>query len=300
MGLAGKLPVIIAGVIMAASFVGMIICAKKQQTTPAAKPLAVVFMGFVMVCALVILWKTGIFGDTSVKGFIKNEMIYNRSAGFVLGKYLAEKVPGSKVLIVVDNVPNQVQNEQVAALKEASAGKLTIVSEDMPTPVQPPPNVEGDGSTPAPEEAPAPAPQPPPDSGEMLSIRETMKAVDFDAMIARHADCNLIISFLGLPVDVESMTVWEQPDPAAVPDAANPTPIKPKIAVINADIYKLKNAIQGNAVVAAVTYSPNAKFDEASAPSNPQAAFDRRYILITPENVEQISTQFGGIFEKAP
>lgn len=295
-----KLPVIIAGAIMVASFIGMIVCAKKQQTNEAAKPIAVGLMIVVMICAIVILWQTGIFGDTSVKGFIKNEMVYNRSVGTVVGRYLAEKFPGSKALVVVDKVKNSVFDEQYSALKDAIKGKITIVAEDMPTPVEPPPAPEGEAATSDAEGKAATGEKPALYSEEgippqEISLRETMKAADFDALIQRHPDCNLIITFIGLPAEVEEMEFWHS---EAKSEEKPDLPEKPKIAIINGDVYKLKNAISTGMVVAAVTYSPKAKFDEATAPSNPKTAFDKRYLLITPENVESINEEFGGLFQK--
>jgi hypothetical protein len=170
----------------------------------------------------------------------------------------------------------------------------------MPTPVEPPPSpvgavaLDADGNPLPAEKASVPSPE---EGGMPVeeSFREKMRAEDFDALIQRHPDCSLIISFIGLPMDVDQMEFWHTEEKSEEkPDV----PEKPKIAIINGDVYKLKNAISAGMVVAAVTYSPQAKFDETSAPSNPKTAFDKRYLLITPENVEAISEQFGGLFEK--
>ncbi len=292
-----SLSVIIAGVIMAAAFVGMIICARKQQTTEAAKPIAVGLMVLVLICALVILKGTGIFGDPSAKVFIQNEMVYNRVAGYILGKYLSEKFPQAKVLLVVDKIPGQeIYNQQISGLKEGFGGKLNIVAEDMPLPPVEPTATEtdpGTGEVAQSADAPAPAPATPSEwapASEMMSLRETMKASDFDAMLQKHKDCNLVITMIGLPMNVHEMTFWTEEETPENPKA--------KIAVMNGDVYRLMGAIQNNLVCAAVTYSPNAVFDERTPPSEMQKAFDKRYLLVTPDNIEQINTTFPGLFEK--
>lgn len=304
---------IVAGVIMAICFVGMIFCAKKQQVSPIAKPIAVALMIVVMSCAVVILYNTGIFGDPSVAKFMKNEEIYIRSKSIVLGKYLAGKTPGAKALLVVDNIPNNKMQEQViAALREGMGSQITIVAEDSPTAppaiTDPLPAPEAgtpeagteEGATPTPPPAPA-APTPPPPGGgpgmppnfmEMRSLRESMKAVDFDAMMKRHPDCNLIISLIGLPMDIENMEIWYAEETPEAP--------KPKIALMDANIYNLKAAILSGIVVGTVTYSPTAKFDESTPPEDVQQAFDKRFLLITPENVEAVATQYTGLFQAQP
>ena len=124
---------------------------------------------------------------------------------------------------------------------------------------------------------------------EMISLRDSMKAVNFDAMLKRHPDCNLIVSLLGLPMDVENMEIWYVEETPETP--------KPKIALMDANIYNLKAAIQSGTVIATVTYSPSAKYDESKAPEDPQQAFDKRFLLITPENVEAIASQHAGLFQ---
>jgi hypothetical protein len=42
---------------------------------------------------------------------------------------------------------------------------------------------------------------------------------------------------------------------------------------------------------------PDLKNIEEKAPSDAQKAFDIRYVLITPENVVKVATDYKGIFE---
>ena len=318
-----NLVTIIAGVIMAVCFIGMIICANKQQVSPVAKPTAVALMVVVMFCAITILWKTGIFGDTTAATFMKNEEVYANSKGIVLGRYLAEKAPGTKALLVVDNISNNKMQEQIIrALKEGIGDKITIVAEDSPaepqvipeatepeatepeatepeakakprttTPPTPPPPKNGTAGV-LPSGRPAVGPNGVPSGGafmEMLSLRDSMKAVNFDAMLKRHPECNLIISLIGLPMDVENMEIWYAEETPETP--------KPKIALMDANIYNLKSAISSGIVIGTVTYSPAAKYDESKAPTEIKQAFDKRFLLVTPENVEAIATQYTGLFQ---
>ena len=124
---------------------------------------------------------------------------------------------------------------------------------------------------------------------EMLSLRDSMKAANFDAMLKRHPECNLIISLIGLPMDVENMEIWDAEETPETP--------KPKIALMDANIYNLKAAISSGIVIGTVTYSPAAKYDESKPPADIKQAFDKRFLLVTPENVEAIATQHTGLFQ---
>ncbi|MCX6983824.1 MAG: hypothetical protein NT118_03590 [Lentisphaerae bacterium] len=66
--------------------------------------------------------------------------------------------------------------------------------------------------------------------------------------------------------------------------------------MINCPYQNLKTAIQSGVVIAVVGINPTAKFDEKPAPKDPKAAFDARYIMITPENVVQMADTYKNMF----
>ena len=70
---------VIAVVVMAFSLIGMIVCAKKQHTVAIAKPMAVILMVVVLICAVVILMKTGVLGDQGTQRIIQNELVYAKT-----------------------------------------------------------------------------------------------------------------------------------------------------------------------------------------------------------------------------
>lgn len=261
---------IIAVVFMAISLIGMIVCAKKQHTVAIAKPMAVILMIVVILCAVVILMKTGVLGDQGTQKIIANELVYAKAGYFMLGKQLAEKVPNAKVLLIVEKTrPNDDRTPAlIQAFKDGAAGKLTIAASDTPTVTWP------EGKQPKPEEI------------DMMPMNEMLKAKDYNDVINKHPDCNLVVSFIGLPMDVEQLNIWDM--------AADK---RPKLGLINCAYHNLKNAIKSDVVVAVVGINPTAKFDEQPAPKDPKAAFDRRYIMITPENVVQMADTYKNMFE---
>jgi hypothetical protein len=263
---------IIAVVFMAISLIGMIMCAKKQYTVAIAKPMAVVLMIVVLICAVVILMKTGVLGDQGTQRIIENELTYAKAGYYMLGKQLAAKAPGSKTLLIVEKIrDNDTRTPAlIQAFKDGADGKLSIAATDTPTVTWP------KGQQPKPEEI------------DMMPMNEMLKAKDYNDVINKYPDCNLIVSFIGLPMDVEDLQVWSMP-----PDK------RPKLGLINCAYHNLKNAIQSGVVLAVVGINPTAKFDEQPAPKDPKDAFDRRYIMITPENVVKIAETYKNMFETA-
>ncbi|MFA6292057.1 MAG: hypothetical protein WC637_09765 [Victivallales bacterium] len=261
---------VIAVVFMAASLIGMIVCAKKQNTSAIAKPMAVVLMIVVIVCAVVLLMKTGVLGDQGTQKIIANELTYAKAGYFILGKQLGEKAPGASTLLIVEKARDNDDRSPalLQAFKDGSAGKLKIAATATPSVTWP------EGKQPKPEEM------------DMMPLNEMLKAKDYNDVINKYPDCTLIVSFIGLPNDVENLNVWSMP-----PDK------RPKLGLINCAYQNLKNAIQSGAVLAVVGINPTAKFDEQPAPKEPKAAFDRRYIMITPENVVQIGDTYKNMFE---
>lgn len=274
---------IIMALVMVLALIGMIVCAKKQNVTPAAKPAAIACMIIIILCAFGILATTGMFGDAGTKKIIQNEMVYMKSSAFIPGKYIGDKYPGAKIFLLVDDEKNNIRQEElIKEFERGLAGRCEIVGRDVPKPPPPPP-AEG-------EEAAQPAPAPTPDqemSEMMIPIQEIMTAESVMTSLAKYPNANMLVTFIGLPRNFQEMPIWFEEDEAK----------RIKVALVSGEVYQLGPGIAAGQIVAAVTYNPKAKFDESKAPSDPQAAFNKRYLLITPENVEQIAAENQGLFE---
>lgn len=263
---------IIAVVVMIISLVGMIICAKKQDAVAIAKPAAVGLMVLVIVCAVIILMKTGVLGDQGTQKIIQNEFTYTKSSYITLGKYIADKLPNSKILLITDKPrQNDTRTPQLLdAFKQGLGGKATVSVTETPAIAWP----EG-------------RPQPKPEEMDMIPLQEMMTAQSFNDLMTKYPDCNLVVSFIGLPNDVENMQVWTM-DPEK----------RPKLCLINGAYHNLKSAVQSGIVAAIVAVNPSAKFTDEAAPADVKAAFDKRYILITPENIEKIAQTYANMFQE--
>jgi len=270
-------------IVMVLALIGMIVCAKKQDVTPAAKPAAIACMVIIILCAFGILTTTGMFGDAGTKKIIQNEMVYLKASAYIPGKYIGDKFPGSKILLLIDEEANNTrQADMIAEFERGLAGRCEIIGKEIPKPIPLEETEAGQNPTPTP---PPPGNEQAPEM--VIPIQEIMTAESVIAAISKYPNVTMIVSFIGLPRDFNNMDIWYEEDESK----------KIKVAIVGGEIYQLGPGIASGQIVAAVTYNPKAKFDESKAPSDPQAAFDKRYILITPENIEKIASENQGLFE---
>jgi hypothetical protein len=254
---------------MVLALVGMVACAKKQRTNPGAQPVAIGLLVVVVICGITILFKTGTLGQGETQRLIENELKYAQSQAYVLGKYLKETYPEATVLIVADRNYEKSNRQQklIDGLQEGLGGASTPVTIDTL-------EIPKDKKGMAPEEM------------DMMPLEEIMTAKEFDALVKKHPHSNLIISMIGLPRDADKMKLWKKEESK-----------RPKIALLNGDIHNLGRAIKAGFIVAAVSYKPGVKFTEDPCPEDPEKAFEERYIIITPKNIEAIAKKYPRLFQ---
>ena len=69
-----------------------------------------------------------------------------------------------------------------------------------------------------------------------------------------------------------------------------------KVALVVGDVSKLKKAIMAQLVIAAAAANPDVIPDDWQPPQDLAAAFAKRYLLVTPENVQQMSVDHPKLF----
>ncbi|HCE42972.1 MAG TPA: hypothetical protein DET40_05445 [Lentisphaeria bacterium] len=217
-------------------------------------------------CLLGVLYRTDVVGNYSNDRLLQIESRYNFCKGFVLGKYLAEKYPDRKAMIIVppDYELNFRQKELVDSIVKGFGDSITLEAIE---------EIAVDLSR--------------YQKGKSPHIEEIMTAEDFDYAFNKHRDCEVVVSIIGVPKDIEKMRVWGMKDYE-----------RPKIALLNSSTKYLESAIKGKYVVASVHYIPGFKAKTTILPSSPEKVFENRYILVTPENVEQIKRQYDKLFFK--
>lgn len=259
-------PVILVGAVMVIALIGMIACAKKQRTNPNAQPIAVGLLIVVIACGIAILFLTNSFGGDDTQSLIENETKFACAKSEVLGDYLKGKFPGEKILVVADR--NFAKDKRSERLVDALKKGLGVNDIEVDTIV-----LESKGKGPAEEEF-------------MMPLEEMMTAKDFDKLLEKHQDCKLVITMIGLPRDANNLKSLKMTKDK-----------RPKIALLNGDIHSMQGAIASGIIVGAVSYKPGVKYTEDAAPKDVKAAFEQRYLLVTPENIKTVATEYKGLFQ---
>ena len=256
---------VLIGIVMFIALVGMIVCSKKQKTNPNAQPVAIALLIIVVVCGFMMMYKTGVFGGGGAEQFRQIEDKYHASQGNVLGKFIAKNFADQKILLVAErNYSKDPRvNILVESIKEGMGGKADIQVDTVD--LANPPKV----------------PQGAPEMMDM-PLFETMTAKDFDNALQKHPDCTVVVSTIGLPRDNAKMKLWTM-------DVAK----RPKLMLMGAaDLRGIADQIKKDLVAAVITISPDAKFTEDAPPSDPQKAFDIRYVLVNKANLDKYGKLF--------
>ena len=263
-------------IMVAAAVVMVLGLVKQKQGLAWGKPLATWAAVIALICALLHIVTSG---GPSQKSVMKTQMRYVEVSTEKLGQYLAEKYPGKKALLIVSPIAkiNQANADALTrGLKRGLKGKITIVAEISPEPPQMPNLPAGPQGR-----------RLPPGAGMMMMgpIEFWLTPEKFDAMLEPQLkNVDLVITTIGLPMEVGKLKFWQiKPQPA-------------KMVIANGNISNLAEAIKTGYVAAAVTFNPKATYDNQKPPSNLDAAFSKRYLLVTPENVEQTVKEFPNLF----
>lgn len=276
------LAVIIAGT------VGIIFCLKadkknqnkkdpkaKTKSDNSSRPMAVILLLIITASTVAILIRSA-NTDNEDEQAVSDESFCARASGYVLGRHLARTLPGYKALIIThgSNAENELLDASMDGLREGIGTKIAISAIDSPLPatstVNPP---EGEKSKISPE--------------RMLYLSRKMQSNNFDQLIAKHSDCNLIISLIGLPKDANKMAIL------------NIKPEKrPKLALLYYNISMMKDRIAQGDISAAVIGRPDYVPGKNKLPKNIELAFDKRFLLVTPENVKNIASEYPSVFSK--
>ena len=100
--------------------------------------------------------------------------------------------------------------------------------------------------------------------------------------LEKNADAGIVVSTIGLPQDAPRMKFWKT--------SADKRPMLFLIGTPSGQITGLAAAVAKGDIAGVVVSNPEAKYDVA-APSDPNEAFDIRYVLVDKSNVEQYKNQ---------
>ena len=249
----------------------------KTKGVPWGRPLAgLCGLIALVLAATAMVWHFvgGSWGNTQLR---KKEEKYQYIAYKFMGEAIAKRHPGAKLLMIkypsgAAEASLSMNKAQMDGLKEGMAGKASILREHELT-MNMPGSGPGGGSMP---EGMVPMMDP----GMMLT------ADKFDEIIDNNPDCNVVLSLVGLPYDVRTMKFWEKAKDGQAP----------ALVLVNAHIYELKAAIKLKYITAVLQNKPEVYDWQAPVPEDETVAFNNRFIIITPENVEETAAKYSQLF----
>ena len=201
-----------------------------------------------------------------------------------LAAYLAERFPTHRALVVANpftqrpGLPEGIYAQEEAGIRGLQAGfDHRIVLEEVVFPSlkskaqQDPRSVEIDPTTSTP-----------------LSYLVAEDA--FDKLVQAHPDCDLIVSLIGLPAELGRVEAWR---PTSVVKFAL---LFPDLRMIGSKAA-LREAVKREKLAAFVLPRPNAPSDQTPMGRNLKVEFERRFLLVTPHNVDQMLEAHPRLFE---
>jgi hypothetical protein len=111
----------------------------------------------------------------------------------------------------------------------------------------------------------------------------------FDQLAGKHANCELIVSLIGLPLEVARCEAWKAEGAPAF------ALLLPDLRIIG-DAAAVKAAMKSGKLAAFVLARPGAPGDGTTASRDWKAEFEKRFLLVTAENVEQVMQAHPGLF----
>jgi hypothetical protein len=201
-----------------------------------------------------------------------------------LAEHLAAKYPGERVLVISnpfaqrEGFPPEVRAQEEAGLRGLREGfgtKVTLQAVALPE-LKPeaeanPRAVVIDAATTTP-----------------LSYLVAEDA--FDKLAKAHPDCEILVSLIGLPAQLDRVELWRQPGRIKL------ALLLPDLRIVG-DKAAVLNAVKSGKLAAFVLSKPGAPAEQERHGGDPAAEFERRFVLVTPENVERVFQAYPRLFE---
>ncbi len=203
------------------------------------------------------------FGGGATSASRNREEEYQKIMTKKLALFIKEKFSGKKAVVIIDPYLEIDNPPSLEGLKDGFGGVVEIVEVIKP---DAPKRPEGDpGMNP----------------GILEPQEKWYRAKSLDKVLTGK-NFDICVTLMGLPADTRV-----QGNSLSIPALKNK-----KVFIGGGSIYNLKQAIISGAVTAAVSYKTDAIYDDKPVPSKLDEAFDKRFALITKDNVAQYKTLF--------
>ncbi len=215
----------------------------------------------ILACAsgIGMLFSTGVVGGCRSNAPDLRIAEYEDARAFVLGAYLSELRPGGKILVITGHLPENkdFKESQLNSFKKGLSAETAVAAVEL---LEMKKHKKG-----------------------WIVLADSSNAKRFDELIGMHPECEIIVSFVGLPYKPRNMDYWNS---GSSSDRI--------FAVLDGYIRPLGGLIKEGKISAAVSPMPYWTYDPL-LPDDPVERFKQRYILITPDDAEEAASRFHGL-----
>jgi hypothetical protein len=113
----------------------------------------------------------------------------------------------------------------------------------------------------------------------------------FDKLVKANPSCDLLVSLIGLPVELERMQCWQSNGPPGF------ALLLPDLRIIG-DASAVREAVKRGKLVAFVLDKPGAPSSQSTPGRDAAAEFEKRFVLVTAENVDQLMQDSPQLFPR--
>ena len=255
--------------LMVIGVIGIFVCRSKQKTNPNAQSVAVIFTIVTLVGAGGLIYDQFAGGDREMDRIMSNEIAYYEARAKVLADYVGKTWSGQSAVIITEpqTEENKISKASIKALEDSlkAAGINLTATEALNLPAS-----NGD---------------------EPVPMETALTAKVYNDIFNKYKNVNIFVIAAQLPYEAKElagMNCWKFDGKKA------------RVILVNGEIYNLKPAIKKGIIGAAIAMKsgPSAYDPEKAAPKDTQAAFDTRFILVTPDKVDEIAKANSDLFAK--
>ena len=214
---------------------------------------------------------------------IEREKAYQRAQAIVLGNSLTNMYNGSGKCLVIHSSISEAHKEDmmkiIDSFKEGFGGKIT---EMVVVPIKDFPDSEA--------------------MMEEAMMENT--AADFNKVIKANSDCDVVIIMVPLPnspLELEKLDIFKMIQDPENEEKLIKDPEKkyPLVGIFNGYIGNLEPFFLDNRIGAMTLWKPDPTIDEKPVPENVKEAFDKRYLVVSSDNIIMIKDKFPSLFPKS-
>lgn len=249
-------------ILMFVCLIGLLICCKKQFHIKYIHQISILILIILFINSGYIFYKTFFYSATEI--IIQNELKYKKAAGIVLGKYIAKHYAGKKVLIIANYKNNKYEKMLTDALMKGFDNKLQSVITDYPK-IKPPVEILN---------------QPTP-----INIIDIVTTFNIKEVVDKYKDYEVVVLLFGLPLEFDNVNILLEGN-------------NKKWFFMFTDIHYIANLIYEKKIAGCIIFKPLKNYNqEEDVPKDINKAFNKRFLLITPDNIMKIHQKYPDLFK---